>query len=137
MEGIATRQSPSYEPPCSRSLCSLTIQTTRRYSLLANYRFIMGLGTSHMENSSHTILFVLSILERQSAMATQLRLAMSAWTFVDATSHHLLGILTNYVIISAVHTLFLEEASSQIHGIDPLLPFLSLNLTYILYSKIE
>ena len=98
---------------------------------------LVGLGTSHMENSSHTILFVLSILERQSAMATQLRLAMSAWTFVDATSHHLLGILTNYVMLSAVRALFLEEASSQIHGIDPLLPFLSLNLTYILYSKIE
>lgn len=60
-----------------------------------------------------------------------------AWIFVDATSHHLLGILTNYVMISAMRALFLEEASSQIHGIDPLLPFLSLNLTYILYSKIE
>ena len=62
MEGIATRQSPSYEPPCSRSLCSLTIQTTRRYSLLASYRFVMGLGTSHMENSCHTILFDLSLI---------------------------------------------------------------------------
>ena len=62
MEGIATRQSPFYEPPCSRSLCSLTIQTTRRYSLLASYRFIVGLGTSHMENSCHTILFDLSIV---------------------------------------------------------------------------
>ena len=35
--------SPSYEPPCSRSLCSLTIQTTRRYNLLASYRFVVGL----------------------------------------------------------------------------------------------
>ena len=139
MEGIATRQSPSYEPPCSRSLCSLTIQTTRRYSLLASYRFFVGLGIRQptWRTSACIILFVFSFSEKQSTIATQLRLVAPIWIFVDATSHHLLGILTNYVTISAVRTLFLEEASSQIHGIDPLLPFLSLNLTYILYSKIE